>query len=369
MPRNLFTALKVITTLVCILLFLALMKEAWNKFDRKTTNTGSRIRFWKNKNKTLPCMTICPMPGFKKKGFFYSEKLLKENSFSLEEIFSPNTSSLFKNSSTFSIKYTTSQQLGQCITVCYMIPFPPKLSPLIFGINQNLDLKVFIHQKNTDFWMTGFKEFPIDDPSSVFIESNNSKGFHGANLNVAEVETTYLSLDEKECKPPSEDKYRDFDEFIDCSKEILWKKLPPEIDCTVIDMKHIIPKNSTMKECANDTTAESVYFNYGHYLTVFAMNPAGFGCPVPCMQTIYKLTLEYVHYNNLKLPAQYSHLDNYFVFRQQFSTLDVEERIENLDYDLASLLVSAGGNLGLFIGFSCLSVVFEIINFLHSFYK
>ncbi len=74
---DLFTIFKVITSLVCIILFAMLMKDAWDKYERKITNTGNRIRFWKEENKTLPCMTLCPMPAFKKKGFFYSEKLMR----------------------------------------------------------------------------------------------------------------------------------------------------------------------------------------------------------------------------------------------------------------------------------------------------
>ena len=52
--------------------------------------------------------------------------------------------------------------------------------------------------------------------------------------------------------------------------------------------------------------------------------------------------------------------------RQLFT---VEEKIESSEYDLANLLVSAGGNLGLFLGFSCLSVLFFVIDFLPSFFK
>ena len=39
----------------------------------------------------------------------------------------------------------------------------------------------------------------------------------------------------------------------------------------------------------------------------------------------------------------------------------VEERIETLIYDTGNFLAQAGGNLGLFLGFSCLSLLFAII--------
>jgi hypothetical protein len=44
--------------------------------------------------------------------------------------------------------------------------------------------------------------------------------------------------------------------------------------------------------------------------------------------------------------------------------LDVEERIETLVYDVGSFLAAAGGNLGLLLGFSCLSTIFGFINWM-----
>jgi hypothetical protein len=44
--------------------------------------------------------------------------------------------------------------------------------------------------------------------------------------------------------------------------------------------------------------------------------------------------------------------------------LDVEERIETLVYNTGSFLSAAGGNLGLHLGFSCLSTVFGFINWM-----
>jgi hypothetical protein len=50
--------------------------------------------------------------------------------------------------------------------------------------------------------------------------------------------------------------------------------------------------------------------------------------------------------------------------KNNFSSLIVEERVETLVYDVGSFLAAAGGNLGLFLGFSCLSVCLSLIKFL-----
>ena len=44
-----------------------------------------------------------------------------------------------------------------------------------------------------------------------------------------------------------------------------------------------------------------------------------------------------------------------------YETLAVEERIETLVYDVGSLLSAIGGNLGLFLGFSCFTMLLGIL--------
>ncbi len=45
----------------------------------------------------------------------------------------------------------------------------------------------------------------------------------------------------------------------------------------------------------------------------------------------------------------------------------IEEHVETLVYDTASFLAQAGGNLGLFLGFSCLSVLLGCIQYIRKF--
>ena len=48
----------------------------------------------------------------------------------------------------------------------------------------------------------------------------------------------------------------------------------------------------------------------------------------------------------------------------RFKKLFVEEHVETLIYDTGNFLAQAGGNLGLFLGFSCLSMLLAIVNFI-----
>jgi hypothetical protein len=61
----------------CGFLFLILMIDVWEKFDKKITTIGSKFRT--ETSEFLPCMTLCPMPGFKSKGFFFTNQSYIDN--------------------------------------------------------------------------------------------------------------------------------------------------------------------------------------------------------------------------------------------------------------------------------------------------
>jgi len=47
----------------------------------------------------------------------------------------------------------------------------------------------------------------------------------------------------------------------------------------------------------------------------------------------------------------------------EYETFDIEKHVETLICDTATFLTQIGGNLGLFLGISCLSVILTIIDF------
>jgi hypothetical protein len=61
--------------------------------------------------------------------------------------------------------------------------------------------------------------------------------------------------------------------------------------------------------------------------------------------------------------------DKSFLIDLFYSTLVIEERVETLVYDVVNFLAAAGGHLGLFLGFSCLSVLLAAIQVLKNKYN
>ena len=56
-------------------------------------------------------------------------------------------------------------------------------------------------------------------------------------------------------------------------------------------------------------------------------------------------------------------ISDYVGIQLSYETLIVEEHVQSYVYDFTNFVSSAGGNLGLFLGFSCLSTIFGLISF------
>jgi hypothetical protein len=68
---NISFFMKTIVVVVCLFLFLILMKDVWNKFESKMTTVGVQSRTEKAMKKKLPLLTICSWPRFKKQGLLF----------------------------------------------------------------------------------------------------------------------------------------------------------------------------------------------------------------------------------------------------------------------------------------------------------
>ena len=56
-------------------------------------------------------------------------------------------------------------------------------------------------------------------------------------------------------------------------------------------MKNIIPQDEEIKEWQNETAALEALWLYSFFISTFTVKPWFYGCPVPCRQRSYKLTM------------------------------------------------------------------------------
>ena len=91
------------------------------------------------------------------------------------------------------------------------------------------------------------------------------------------------------------------------------------------------------------------------------------GCPFPCFTRTYNVKWIDFHKNSLieddKLYEE-EFLKQYYYLLFSYHSFTIEEKVETLVYDLGSFLTSIGGNLGLFLGFSCFSLLISLIEIL-----
>ena len=88
---------------------------------------------------------------------------------------------------------------------------------------------------------------------------------------------------------------------------------------------------------------------------------------MPCREFQHKYALSDIHHNSLvetTNPRPQDFFKKYHYFVALYASMDVEKHEETLVYDSVNIFAAIGGNLGLFLGFSCLSIVFSGIDLL-----
>ena len=326
-----------------------------------------RYKYHDYEKKRLPAMTICPMHGFKQKGFFYKHNDVLTNTLDFNDLISSND--LIIDAKTLVYDEPVAQQIGRCNSLSYNEGVHMN-DGFVLLFTKQFDLKIYFHPKGDELWLTGYQAFPYE-VASVDLDIAKRQSFSAAMLSIKEVRSIMHSRPEMPCIDYSEESDNEHELFTNCCKENMWKNLPSDITCTVAEMKKIIPANSTLRECNNVEEAIKMYWKFVEYHGTFVTNSWHYNCPVPCKQKSYKLKLDFYHKSSALLPQSLSAIDSEELFTLNifYSPFTVEEKIESLEYDFANVLVSAGGNLGLFLGFSCLTVMFKAIEWLQAKYE
>ncbi len=217
-----------------------------------------------------------------------------------------------------------------------------------------------MHNEGEEFWLVA-TEFPIEIVGTRLPVQSEE---YIALIQISLIEKTTTQINRKTV--PCEF-YNQMTKFTDCGKENLWGLLKPKISCTIPQLKSVIPDGSGISECPTMLSAWITYTTSINVLVDFLANLYQYNCPVPCQQSSYSYNLKYLHRNswiNIENPSIGG--KDSAILSISYSSMLVEERIETIVYDLENLLTSVGGNLGLFLGFSCFSTMLAVLEY---FYK
>ena len=184
----------------------------------------------------------------------------------------------------------------------------------------------------------------------VHSKGENSLGL----LELTELEATTLNQQNKPCKT------YEYSDFMTCYKNWTSGLLKGHISCLIPGIEEYGAVLKSMVECSdqNEGGNTSKFFS-SHILPNHEWKHE---CPLTCSQTSYNYNIQYLHKSRM-LESE-SWIDSTFILSIVYSSLFVEERSEALVYDGVSFIAAAGGNLGLFLGFSFFSGVISIIKFI-----
>ena len=189
------------------------------------------------------------------------------------------------------------------------------------------------------------------------LESGGNMTF--VKMSLIEKQTVHINKEHFPCKSYTSA------EFIECSKKQIWTMLMPKINCTIAGYESIVPQNFTY--CDTLKSAQATFSNISNSNGEFLSNLTKYGCSLPCNQKSYTYNLKYFHkhssidFDNTTAAVT----ETSGVFALSFGSLLVEERKEAYVYDVENLITSIGGNLGLFLGFSCFSTFVALLKLVY----
>ena len=171
----------------------------------------------------------------------------------------------------------------------------PAKKPLFLFLNKNWDLQIFLHNEGEEFWLAG-PDFPIEIISvRLPVESGGNMALTQIYLN--EKKTTQIDRTTAPCVF-----YKQNNEFIECGKKQIWELIKSRINCSIANLKSIIPNNSEILECNSVLNAGITYRIMMSMFAEFSRKSSQNNCPIPCQQSSYYIKLRYLHKNALMDP-------------------------------------------------------------------
>ena len=180
---------------------------------------------------------------------------------------------------------------------------------------------------------------------------------------MTEKQTTYLNKENHPCKYNNTPNLRviNREAFVNCSKMKIWENVKPQMNCIWLPLKTFIPSTElcALPKCPDEDSAKTVGKFLFKFINKFIINSSTYGCPIPCMQTHFQYDVQYFHRNVDN--CFYDEVDNIFYISVFYKSLEKDEFDEMLVYDHWSFLATTGGNLGLLLDLSGMSIFFYLI--------
>ena len=281
-------------------------------------------------------------------------------------MFSEKTLQDLKNISLYEVQEIKTMLYGRCYTICCLQKVKIVDYSKIIQLKTTFDLTVYVHQKHEEFWVKMF-----GTPRKIFVTRLSVQGdLFGADLILAEKHVRLLDKENAPCKSYSQndDNNEEIQSFIHCAQKSILNNVGNNLICILPFMSDWI-SNSTLSECSSRSDSVKTFQIYSDFIHDFNQNMDSHGCPMPCSLITYNVATKYIHKNvqfNFNEQVQ-KNTDDLFGLALIYDTLLIDKNVESYEYDSSDFLIYVGGNLGLFLGFSCLSTLIALLRYVSSF--
>ena len=129
-------------------------------------------------------------------------------------------------------------------------------------------------------------------------------------------------------------------------------------------LEYFLNGTNELENCQDVASATNAIRHFGMVAYLKEKEQMLASCPLPCKQLSYEVNVRKFHTNTWVVYDDQPIADiaeTGVSISLSYESLIVEERIETLVYDVGNFLSAVGGNLGLFLGFSCLTMLLGIL--------
>ncbi len=346
-PNRLFQFAELVLITACFAGFVVQLVDIYLKYEAKTTIVVAEDISYEKLH--LPVITVCPGPGWKTPGKPINYIQMAEKKFKLEEMFINKTVQELKNTSAYHIREIATVAFGYCYTI-------RKLDPVIEGIvepylfmDKRLDLILAYHEKHEESWMF-FGTFP-DTFRLLYLHLENLVNIGTVGVDLQKKHLAKISHKKSNCRSYSS---------LDYSTCMISRFVQDLQVVNITCRSALIPKVFDWEKLGNlplcQTERESnAMLNLASDIASKVYQSRA--CPLPCERYYYIPTVTQFHKNTRNMKDMYGADVGIW---HSYQSLRVESKREEFVYDMGDVLAAVGGNMGLWLGFSCLSLLLDV---------
>ena len=300
-----------------------------------------------------PVITLCPGPAWKEAGPFLNEEHFKNSTYSEEEIFHPETLEILRNKSLFNYQQQYASYYGLCFVIQMLSPV--KVSDYSFQIvvNSSLDYNYYLHDPNENEWLL-MSVYPYEVPIN-YINQANLPSIGAADIIIQKEVIKKIPGRKGGCKDIT------LFDFINCWKDKLAESLKnSNVPCKVPALRFTRFNTDHLEYCTTKDDALAIEgLIYNTAIKNHEMSVCGSICTFTKYQNKISLLSKKVLSKEIK-----KYGNGYFIIWSFYSTLYVNEKVEQYIFDFDSALVAIGGILGLLLGWSVKSMALSMAEFI-----